>query len=116
MPASAVPLQTAPLGIENSFSANNLRTIRQLFRAVPVEEWQEIAKWATQQGHTELARGSSEFGSLVQMLDSFRWTETQLRRGFEILQEARRLGFKLSHGILVESRRLGVDLDEAIAV
>ncbi len=50
------------------------------------------------------------------MLDSYRWTEAQLRRGIEILQEARRLGFKLSHGILVESRRLGVDLDEAIAI
>lgn len=116
MPASAAPPQPALLGSANAYSSNNLQTIRQLFRAVPTQEWQVIAKWATQQGHTELARESSEFGSLIQMLDSYRWTEAQLRRGIEILQEARRLGFKLSHGILVESRRLGVDLDEAIAI
>jgi hypothetical protein len=111
-----MPIALAPQSCENAYSASNLSRAGELLNAVTAQEWQEIAQWASQQGFSDLAQESTEFGNLVltQMPDSF--TEAKFRRGVEILQKARRLGFKLSHRILVESRRLGVNLDEAIAV
>jgi hypothetical protein len=111
-----MPISAAPLYNADAFLSNSLQSVSELLKAVPAQEWQEIAKWASKHGFADLAQESAEFRNIVLTLIPDSFTEAQFRRGVEILQKARRLGFKLSHRILVESRRLGVNLDEAIAV
>jgi Ca-activated chloride channel family protein len=110
------PNSPAPQGNGGSFSSNDLQKAGELVRAVPAQEWLEIAKWASMQGHTDFARELSEFANLALAEMRNRFTDEQVRRGVEILRKAHHLGFKLSHGVLVESRRLGIDLNEAIVL
>lgn len=111
-----MPISAAPPSSVDAFLSNSLQSVGELLKSVPAQEWQEIAKWASQQGFADLAQEAVAFGNLVQTQKPDGFTEAQFRSGVEILQKARHLGFKLSHGILVESRRLSVNLDEAIAV
>jgi Ca-activated chloride channel family protein len=87
------------------FKRDDLAAMTEFLALVPMEEWTEIAKWASQKGDTVLELEASDFRELLRSHRVADLTRAQIRQGVEIVKQAVRMGYRLNRSILKEARR-----------
>jgi hypothetical protein len=91
-----------------SVESGSASALTEFLALVPRDEWNAIAGWASQTGHSWLAAEASDFSNLLGSRRVVDLSEAQIREGIEILAQAVRLGYRLNRGILREARRRGL--------